>query len=278
MYVSVWKRLWAFLIDLAVFAVIFWALAQLMNEFTVSLVLLVIIWLYYALLESSAWQASLGKRVMGLKVVDKRGRRLTFWKATKRMLSRIVTNFTFYFGFFTAAFDKHRETLHDRLSKSVVISKYADFNPEDYKDPEENSLTLVTVTSILLAVVFVVGLLGLVVLPQYQKIGDRVNASRIIENLNAASANRPARLKEAGKKKPEAWLKSYTGCINDAKDKFTLDCNGYRMTLQKDGISAVSRLANWDHYTLFKSYETGKITCSSESKKAVKFCKSLDLP
>lgn len=277
MYVSVWKRLWAFLIDLAVFAVIFWALAQLMDEFTVSLVLLVIIWLYYALLESSPWQASLGKRVMGLKVVDKRGRRLTFWKATKRMLSRIVTNFTFYFGFFTAAFDKHRETLHDRLSKSVVISKHADFNPEDYEDPEDNSLTLVTVTSLLLAVVFVAGLLMLVVLPQYQKIGDRVNASHIIDMLNNAAANRPARL-QAAKKGPEVWLKSYVGCVNDAKDKFTLDCNGYRMTLQKDGIAAVSRLASWDQYTLFKSYETGKITCSAESKKAVKFCRSLNLP
>lgn len=277
MYVSVWKRLWAFLIDMAVFAVIFWALAQLMNEFTVSLVLLVIIWLYYALLESSPWQASLGKRVMGLKVVDKRGRRLTFWKATKRMLSRIVTNFTFYFGFFTAAFDKHHETLHDRLSKSVVISKHADFNPEDYEDPQDHALTMVMVTSVLLAVVFVAGLLWLVVLPQYQKIGDRVNASHIIDMLNTAAANRPARL-EAAKKGPEIWLKSYTGCINDAKDKFTLDCNGYRMTLQKDGISAVSRLASWDQYTLFKSYQTGKITCSAQSKNAAKFCQSLDLP
>ena len=46
MYVSVWKRFWAFLIDAAVFAVLFWALAQLINGWTVSLILLFIIWLY----------------------------------------------------------------------------------------------------------------------------------------------------------------------------------------------------------------------------------------
>ena len=160
MYVSVWKRFWAFLIDAAVFAVLFWALAQLINGWTVSLILLFIIWLYYAWLESSPWQASLGKRVMGLKVVDKRGRRLSFWKASKRLLTRIGTNLTFYFGFFTAAWDKHHETLHDHLSKSVVIAKDAEFDPEYYHDPGDHALTLVTVVSVILAVIFVVGLLA----------------------------------------------------------------------------------------------------------------------
>ena len=142
MYVSVWKRFWAFIIDVCVFALLFIVLAQLMDDFTVSLVLLVLIWLYYALLESSPWQASLGKRMMGLKVVDKRGRRLTFVKATKRLLSRLVTNLTFYFGFFTAAFDSHKETLHDKMSKSVVISKNCEFNPDDYQEPDNHDITL----------------------------------------------------------------------------------------------------------------------------------------
>lgn len=278
MYVSVWKRFWAFLIDLAVFAVIFWAMAQLMNEFKVSLALLVIIWLYYALLESSPWQASLGKRLMGLKVVDKRGRKLTFSKASKRMLLRLVTNLTFYFGFFTAAFDKHRETLHDHLSKSVVISRTANFNPRDYEDPQDHTLTMVTAVSVLLALVFVMLLLWRVVLPQYQKIGDRANASRIIDTLNAAAGNRQARIEAAGKNGGEVWLKSYTGCVNNTSDPLTLDCNGYRMTLEPGGISAVARLADWEQYILFKSYHTGKITCSSDYKNAADFCRTLNLP
>ncbi|WP_428054455.1 RDD family protein [Candidatus Avelusimicrobium facis] len=278
MYVSVWKRFWAFLIDAAVFAVLFWALAQLINGWTVSLILLFIIWLYYAWLESSPWQASLGKRVMGLKVVDKRGRRLSFWKASKRLLTRIGTNLTFYFGFFTAAWDKHHETLHDHLSKSVVIAKDAEFDPEYYHDPGDHALTLVTVVSVILAVIFVVGLLAWVVLPQYQRIGDSVNAAHIIDNLNAAAANRPARLQAAGPNGPEIWLKSYSGCVNDAKDPLTLDCNGYRMTLQPDGISAVTRLSNWDEYTLFKSYQTGHIACLAHSKRAIAFCQGLELP
>ena len=56
MYASVWKRFFAFLIDAVVFLILFWVLAQLMDNASVSLVLLVIIWLYYALLESSPRQ------------------------------------------------------------------------------------------------------------------------------------------------------------------------------------------------------------------------------
>ena len=278
MYASVWKRFWAFMIDLAVFIVLFILLAQLLNDFTVSLILLVIIWLYYALLESSPWQASLGKRLMGLKVVDKRGRRLTFSKATKRLLVRLVTNVAFYIGFFTAAFDKHKETLHDKVSHSLVISADSEFNPDNYEEPAaHHDLTLLTVISVLAAIIFVLLLLRWVVLPQYQKFGDRVHAAHITDNLNLAVQNRPARL-QAAKGGPEVWLKSYSGCINNPKDPQTLDCNGYRMTLQEDGICAVSQLADWHEYKLFKSYTTGKITCSGESKSARKFCASLSLP
>ena len=235
MYASVWKRFWAFMIDLAVFIVLFIFLAQLLNDFTVSLILLVIIWLYYALLESSPWQASLGKRLMGLKVVDKRGRRLTFSKATKRLLVRLVTNVAFYIGFFTAAFDKHKETLHDKVSHSLVISADSEFNPDNYEEPAaHHDLTLLTVISVLAAIIFVLLLLRWVVLPQYQKFGDRVHAAHITDNLNLAVQNRPARL-QAAKGGPEVWLKSYSGCINNPKDPQTLDCNGYRMTLQEDG-------------------------------------------
>ena len=146
-----------------VFAVLFWALAQLIDNFTVSLLLLVLIWLYYAL--------------MGLKVVDKRGRRLTFGKATKRLLSRLITNFTFYFGFFSAAFDKQNKTLHDRLSKSLVVEKDVPFDPKHYSEEDEPVLTMVTVVSVLLALVFVLLLVWLVVLPQYQNFDAKIKAA-----------------------------------------------------------------------------------------------------
>lgn len=111
---------------------------------------------------------------MGLKVVDKRGRRLSFGKATKRLLSRLVTNFTFYFGFFSAAFDKQNKTLHDRMSKSLVVEKDTPFDPDHYLEEDEPVLTMVTVVSVLLALVFVLLLVWWVALPQYQNFDAKI--------------------------------------------------------------------------------------------------------
>lgn len=276
MHASVWKRLFAFLIDAFVFAVLFWVLAQVLSNFTVSLVLLVLIWLYYALLESSPLQASLGKLIMGIKVVDSRGRRLSFVTATKRLLARIYSNMMFYVSFFSAGSDKRKRALHAASHKSHVIKKNIDFNPDDFAEPEEHALTMVTITSAILALLFVVLLLAVVVLPQYEKIGDRVEASDIIAALNRAAANRPVRLAKAVKGQ-ERWVTSYVGCLSNAKDPLTLDCNGFSMTLTPGGIVAESRLADWSKYALFKEYETGKISCSSDVASGQKFCQSLHL-
>lgn len=50
----------------------------------------VIVWLYFALLESSRWQATLGKQVIGLVVTDLAGRRISFWRATGRHLGKFI--------------------------------------------------------------------------------------------------------------------------------------------------------------------------------------------
>lgn len=43
-------------------------------------------WLYFGLLESSAWRGTLGKRMLGLYVGDETGGAIGFWKATQRFL------------------------------------------------------------------------------------------------------------------------------------------------------------------------------------------------
>ena len=50
------------------------------------LVLRVSGWLYFGLLESSAWRGTLGKHMLGLYVGDEKGEPIGFWKATQRFL------------------------------------------------------------------------------------------------------------------------------------------------------------------------------------------------
>lgn len=272
MYASMWKRFFAFLIDAAVFAVIFWILSQMLSGAGAPLVLLVIIWLYYALLESSPLQASLGKIIMNIKVVDRRGRRLTFWQATERILSKLITNITFYFGFFIAAFDKKKRTLHDRVSHSAVIAKDAEFDPglEDDVEMEEASLTLITVVSILLALAFVTMLLGLVALPQYQRTERHIQLSRVLTALGQAARQQQKEASLPGVD-PREWQGQYNGCqkINPQK----LSCQGYELILEPGGVTAQARSGGMDVlYSLYYSFDGGPVTCTTDTAPGREIC------
>ncbi|HSP63622.1 MAG TPA: RDD family protein, partial [Pyrinomonadaceae bacterium] len=48
-------------------------------------------WLYYSLCESSSWQGTVGKKLLGLRVTDLDGQRITFGNATGRHFSKILS-------------------------------------------------------------------------------------------------------------------------------------------------------------------------------------------
>ncbi|MFA6280565.1 MAG: RDD family protein [Bdellovibrionales bacterium] len=78
-------------------------------------------WLYFAVQESSARGATIGKRIMGLRVVDENGRRLTFSLATLRYAVKIISMIPMMLGFFLAFFTSKRQALHDLIANTVVI-------------------------------------------------------------------------------------------------------------------------------------------------------------
>jgi len=47
-------------------------------------------WLYFALLQSSAWQATVGQRLLGLQVADLTGNRLSFGRALLRAIVMLI--------------------------------------------------------------------------------------------------------------------------------------------------------------------------------------------
>ena len=80
-------------------------------------------WLYYALLESSRWQATLGKQLLGLEVVDLKGRRVSFARASGRYFGMIVSALIFCIGFLMAGFTQKKQALHDMMAGCLVIKK-----------------------------------------------------------------------------------------------------------------------------------------------------------
>lgn len=77
--------------------------------------------LYYAVMESSKHQATLGKLAVGVKVTDQNGQRLTFSKALLRNLSKIISGWLLGIGYIMIIFDERKQGLHDKIADSYVV-------------------------------------------------------------------------------------------------------------------------------------------------------------
>lgn len=87
----------------------------------ITLVLLVAgAWLYEAFLESSSYQATLGKMIFGLKVTDLQGNRISFARATGRHFGKIVSGLILGIGFIMAGLTERKQALHDMLAGTLV--------------------------------------------------------------------------------------------------------------------------------------------------------------
>lgn len=91
---------------------------------TYMLAILLIIaagWLYYALMESSKYQATPGKMAIGLKVTDANGNRITFGRATGRYFGKILSGLILLVGYIMAGFTSKKQALHDIIADTLVV-------------------------------------------------------------------------------------------------------------------------------------------------------------
>lgn len=79
--------------------------------------------LYMIIMNASKWQGTVGKIIVGIKVVDMEGNRLTMGKSGLRYLGYIVSSFTMGVGFILAAFTDKKQALHDMLVQTLVVKK-----------------------------------------------------------------------------------------------------------------------------------------------------------
>ena len=86
-----------------------------------QLVSLVVTWLYFALMESSARGATVGKMAVGLRVVTDQGNQLSFLNATGRFFAKFLSALLLCIGFIMVAFTDRKRGLHDIIAGTLVI-------------------------------------------------------------------------------------------------------------------------------------------------------------
>jgi len=78
-------------------------------------------WLYYAISESSNWQASPGKLILGLKVVDTNFQKISFARASGRHFAKLLNLLCLGFGYLMPLFTERKQALHDLVANCVIV-------------------------------------------------------------------------------------------------------------------------------------------------------------
>ncbi|WP_299986943.1 RDD family protein [uncultured Pontibacter sp.] len=80
-------------------------------------------WLYFAGTESAAWQGSIGKHLLGLRVVGHSGERISFRRASLRYLLKPISIFVLLMQALTGtSVASYSRLFHDRICKTRVLS------------------------------------------------------------------------------------------------------------------------------------------------------------
>ena len=94
---------------------------HLVRGIVIWVLFLLIDWIYEATLESSSKQATVGKMVLGLKVTDEHGNRISFARASARFFSKILSRMTLFIGYIMAGFTARKQALHDIIAGTLVV-------------------------------------------------------------------------------------------------------------------------------------------------------------
>jgi uncharacterized RDD family membrane protein YckC len=155
--------------------------------FLMFLIMLIAPWLYYAKMESSTWQATLGKRAMGIRVVDRYGYRIGFGCASGRYFGKIVSGLIFDVGFMMAGWTERKQALHDKMAGTLIV-----FNGVEPSRPLPTERPPMPwygwVLNIVMFLLPIGGIFAAIALPAYQDALIRARVTQTVVIANAVQA------------------------------------------------------------------------------------------
>jgi uncharacterized RDD family membrane protein YckC len=103
---------------------IFFQGAMLIGLLLMFAIVVVGTWLYYACMESSRIQGTVGKMVLGILVTDLEARPVSFARASGRFFAKFITGLIpLCIGYIMAGFTAKKQALHDMIASCLVLRK-----------------------------------------------------------------------------------------------------------------------------------------------------------
>lgn len=163
MYAGFWRRFAAAILDLmilllpmAVLSIVVALITGPKSQATAiaDLSIPVVLWLYFSIMESSRAQATVGKRVFGVRVSDLEGDRVSFLRASARFFSKVFSILSLGMGFLMVPVTRRKQALHDIVTSCLVVRRdttTADLKQHGFAQP----LTAGRIVALVLAFVLV---------------------------------------------------------------------------------------------------------------------------
>jgi len=137
-FAGFWLRFAAYLIDSVVLVVIQMVLAvavllidpgDLRALLNIAPVGWALTWAYFAVLESSPLQGTVGKHALGLYVADVYGDPIGLGRASARYWLKLFSSLLLMAGWIMAAFTPRKQALHDLVAQTLVLRRVAPAMP-----------------------------------------------------------------------------------------------------------------------------------------------------
>ncbi len=89
--------------------------------YSFAVLIILVPWLYFAFLDSSKNQATLGKIATRVAVTDMNGSRITFARSTLHFFAMYLSAFIFFVGFIIIPFTRQKQGLHDVIAGCLMF-------------------------------------------------------------------------------------------------------------------------------------------------------------
>ena len=184
-YAGFFKRTAAYIIDMVIYGIVSYIIAflfALVAFFTAanpdgvgfsvvsSLFTLGCYLVYYVWAESSAWQATIGKKIMGLKVTDIYGRRISFWRSLGRNFGMVISGIILLIGYLMCFWTQKKQCLHDKMAGCLVV--------DNTPNQKQGCVIAVIVAWVIFMIMFVIGIIFIGAIPQIQNVLDNARTAQ----------------------------------------------------------------------------------------------------
>ena len=222
---------------------------------------------YYVWPESSQQQATLGKRLFGLRVMDENGQRISFARSLGRNLGMYISALIACIGYLMCFWTEKRQCLHDKLAGCLVVDEH----------PNEKQGCMIGVIVFFFALPFAAGILGIVAaiaFPQFFRAIEQGRARAAASALEQARSAQHAFYQEHHRYATQWNQLGFAPCSNEESNRCTLK-DDFTLELESQGVAA-QRNNEALPYRLFRAYDLKdtrrSLVCISKQQHVKSFC------